>query len=291
MIRINKSGTLYIVLTVLIGFSAVNTGNNLVYLIVSALLSTMLVSSLFGKNNLRGLDVQLLFPEEVFAATRTPVGVRLECRRRWWPAFLVAVELGDTEVLFPYVRARTAETGTIPVVFDRRGRVAVSGIRVSSSFPFNLFTRSRTLRRRFEVLVFPEPRRCSPWALTGDPRKRTGDGLTERTGYDSDILSIRDYVPGDPLKYINWKSTAKTGSLKTKELAAMEERPVVLDMDRLRTDDVEGALSCATYWVLKWLRSGVPVGLILGGQFLKPHVSRAHRLSILQRLAVYDPDR
>jgi uncharacterized protein (DUF58 family) len=290
VIRINKSGTLYIALTVVIGFSAVNTGNNLVYLIASALLSYMLVSGLFGRNNLRRLQVHLIFPEEVFAGTETLVGVRLECRRRW-PAFLVAVELGETEVLFPYVRARSEEVRHIPVIFSRRGACALPGMRISSSFPFNFFTRSRVLTRQSEVLVFPKPRRCHPGALSGDPRRRSGDALTDRAGYDSDILSIRDYVPGDPMKYISWKSTAKTGSLKTRELAAIEEKPVILDVDRLRTDDLEWSLSCATYWVLRLLRSRVPVGLILGGETIGPRVSRAHRLSILERLAVYDPNR
>jgi uncharacterized protein (DUF58 family) len=113
----------------------------------------------------------------------------------------------------------------------------------------------------------------------------------DRAGYDSDILSIRDYVPGDPVKYISWKATAKTGSLKTRELAAIEERPVILDVDRLRADDLEWSLSCATYWVIRLLRSRVPVGLILGGETMAPRVSRTHRLSMLQRLAVYDPNR
>ena len=290
MIRINRSGTLYIALTVVIGFSAVNTGNNLVYLIASALLSYMLVSGLFGRNNLRRLQVHLIFPEEVFAGTETPIAVKLECRR-WYPAFLVTVELGETEVLFPYVRARSEEVGHAVVVFSRRGAHTLAGIRVSSSFPFNFFTRSRSLAQQSEVLVFPKPRRCHPGALSGDPRRRSGDTVTDRAGYDSDILSIRDYVPGDPVKYISWKATAKTGSLKTRELAAIEERPVILDVDRLRTDDLEWSLSCATYWVIRLLRSRVPVGLILGGETMAPRVSRTHRLSMLQRLAVYDPNR
>jgi uncharacterized protein (DUF58 family) len=233
VIRINKSGYLYIALTVIIGFSAVNTGNNLVYLIASALLSYMLVSGIFGRNNLRRLHVELIFPEEVFAGMETLVGVKLSCMRRWWPAFLVTVAMGEREeVLFPFLRARSDDVKHIPVLFDRRGGYALAGIRISSTFPFNFFTRHRTLAKKFEIVVFPKPRRCDPWAFSGDLRRRSGEVFADRMGYDSDILSIRDYVPGDPLKYINWKSTAKTGSLKTKELAAVEERPVILDKDK-----------------------------------------------------------
>jgi uncharacterized protein (DUF58 family) len=289
VIRINTAGYLYITLTVIIGFSAVNTGNNLVYLIVSALLSYMLVSGFFGRNNLRKLDVELVFPEEVFAGVETLVGVKLKCRRRWWPAFLLTVSLNETEVLFPFVGARSEEVVHIPVVFGGRGVHSLAGIRISSSFPFNFFIRFRTLGYQAEVLVFPRPVRCDPRMLSGDARGRSGDVPADRAGYDSDILSIRDYVPGDPLKYISWKLTAKTGSLKTRELGAMEEKPVILEMDRPRKEELERLLSCATYWVLRLLRTGVPVGLLLGGETIRPGVSRAHRRLILERLALYDP--
>jgi len=290
VIRINKSGYLYIALTVIIGFSAVNTGNNLVYLIASALLSFMLVSGLFGRNNLRNLEVEVVFPDEVFAGTEALVGVRLRAVRRWWPAFLVTVSLGEDELLFPFLRARSQDEQHLPVLFGRRGVFSLSAVSIRSSFPFNFFTRYRNLAVRSEVLVFPKPRRCDSWALSGDLQRRSGEVAVDRMGYDSDILSIRDYVPGDPMKYINWKSTAKTGSLKTKELAAIEERPVILDMDRPRAEDLEWLLSCATYWVLRLTRSRVPVGLIMGGETIRPGVSRAHRRSILERLAVYDPN-
>jgi uncharacterized protein (DUF58 family) len=291
VIRINKSGYLYIALTVIIGFSAVNTGNNLIYLIASALLSYMLVSGFFGRCNLQKLEVELLFPEEVFAGTEALVGVKLSTARRRSPAFLVTVSTGENELLFPFVRARSQDVKHIPVVFPKRGVFSLSGVGISSSFPFNFFTRYRTLALKSEIVVFPMPRRCDPWVLSGELRRKSGEVPVDRMGYDSDILSIRDYVPGDPLKYINWKSTAKTGSLKTKELAAIEERPVILDMDRTIKGDLEWVLGCATYWVLRLTRSGVPVGLIMGGETIRPGVSRAHRHSILERLAVYDPNR
>lgn len=291
MIRINKSGYLYIALTVVIGFSAVNTGNNLVYVIASALLSYMLVSGVFGRNNLRGLDVQFVFPEEIFAGTETLIGVRLSCARRFLPAFIITVAVGESEVLFPLIRSRSEELRHIPVFFGKRGHVSISEIRVSSPFPFNFFTRYRTLVKDFRLVVFPKPKRCDWWATAGDLRRRQGEVSADRMGYDSDILSIRGYVPGDPMKYISWKSTAKTGSLKTRELTAIEERQVILDVDKLRTENVEWVVSCATYWVLSLLRSRVPVGLIMNGETIRPNVSRAHRISMLKRLAAYDPHR
>lgn len=291
MIRVNKSGYLYIALSVVIGFSAVNTGNNLVYIIASALLSYMMVSGFFGRNNLRGLDVELIFPDEIFAGNDILVGVRLRCAHRVLPAFIVMVAVGDAEVLFPFLRAGSEEVRYASLSFRKRGTVSISEIRVSSSFPFNFFTRCRTIARNHDLVVFARPIRCDWWASEGELRRKQGEIAVDRMGYDLDILCIRDYVAGDPLKYISWKSTAKTGELKTKDMAAVESRPVILNVDRRRTEDVEWVVSCATYWVLRLFRSRVPVGLIVNGVAIRPTVSAAHRIALLRRLALYDPSR
>ncbi|PLX76004.1 MAG: hypothetical protein C0615_07340, partial [Desulfuromonas sp.] len=65
--KLTRAGTLYIVLTLLLGFAAVNTGNNLLYLLVSALLGFMAVSGLIGRYNLARLRVDFLPPPEIYA--------------------------------------------------------------------------------------------------------------------------------------------------------------------------------------------------------------------------------
>lgn len=291
MIRVNKSGYLYIALTVVIGFSAVNTGNNLVYIVASALLSYMMVSGIFGRNNLKALNVELVFPDEIYAGSDTLVGVRLRCAHRVLPAFLVTVAVSEAEVLFPFLGAGSEDVRYAPLSFRKRGNVSISEIRLSSPFPFNFFTRYRTFVRNHDLVVFAKPIRCDWWASEGELKRKQGEVSVDRVGYDLDILCIRDYVAGDPMKYISWKSTAKTGALKTRDLAAVEARPVILDVDRRRAEDVEWVVGCATYWVLSFLRSRVPVGLIVNGETTRPTVSRAHRITLLRKLALYDPNR
>ena len=67
MIKITKAGYFYISLTIILGFSAVNTANNLVYIIAAAMLSFMAVSGFFGRSNLRGISVAIDVPEEIYA--------------------------------------------------------------------------------------------------------------------------------------------------------------------------------------------------------------------------------
>ena len=275
-------------MTILIGFSAVNTGNNLVYIITSALLSYMLVSGIFGRRNIYQSDVRMDFPNEVFARTESLARVTAVNRRKWVPSFLITMSVEESKAFFPFVEAGSEESRTMPVRFENRGWHRIERITVSSTFPFNFFTRFRQVKKEFSLVVYPKPVRSGLAQVLGSQARSRGEEPMNKQGYDSDILSIRDYVSGDPPKYISWKSTAKTGTLKTKELSAISRREVLIDFDRLdKGGDVERALSRVTYLVLSLMRSGVPVGLIIEGDELAPALSPAHKKTLLTRLALH----
>jgi uncharacterized protein (DUF58 family) len=288
VIKINKAGWIYIILTLLIGFSAVNTGNNLIYIMASALLSYMLVSGIFGRQNLHGLAIELEIPEEIYAGTEIPIGIRLINQRRLMPAFLIRVLIEDRQVLFAYTGAKSEDKSYCTFDFKVRGEHVIGSIYVCSVFPFNFFTRFRKIHQAFRLIVFPKPKKCGDLPAQDRQARIKGDASTLAIGFDSDIISIRDYSSGDPLKYISWKSTAKTGVLKTKELSAIELQQVLIDFDRMDKRDLEHSLSCVTFLVLKFIRSNIPVGLVIQGEHFKPAVSKSHKINLLRKLALYD---
>ncbi len=87
MIKITKAGWIYIGLTIFLGVAAVNTGNNLVYLIVSAMLSFMGISGFFGRKNIDKLQIEPEFPEEIYAGVETPVRIVIKNQKRFLPSF------------------------------------------------------------------------------------------------------------------------------------------------------------------------------------------------------------
>lgn len=287
MIRINKPGYVYIALTILIGFSAVNTTNNLLYIVTSALLSYMLVSGIFGRTNLRGIDVSLEFPQERFADAMVPVGIRLTNKRRVMPAFLIRVLIADYELLFPIVDARSSSLLYLDMLFEGRGRHTISEIVVASVFPFNFFTRYRKIPKNLELIIFPRLHRCSLRHQLANRTQWQGDTSSDLPGYDSDLLSIRDYAFGDAMKYISWKATAKTGQLKTKELSTTETPHIMIDFNRLEGHHLEHTLSCVAYVVVKSIQAGTAVGLAIDGDTYRPGASSAHKELLLTRLALY----
>lgn len=273
------------------GFAAVNTGNNLVYLIVAALLSFMGVSGFFGRRNLLKVDMDAEIPQEIYANKEIPLEIRLKNRRSFLPVFLMRVKIEGYETLFPFIDKGSASVKYIKIAFKERGRYKIKDVHICSVFPFSFFTRCRRLDKPFDFIVFPEPKKCE--LLSSFEREKTagGERHLDRAGYESEILSIREYIHGDPFKYINWTATAKTGELKTKELSSRAYQPIVIDFKKSTVRNIEERISCVTYTILQLLKKNIPVGLKIGDRFYKPDVSNAHKKSILKELALYGAEK
>jgi len=245
------------------------------------------LSGLFGKRNISGLAITLELPEEMYANRPAPVKVRVRNRKRFLPGFLLRVIAGEQRVFFPYVDPGSEAIRHLTFSAAQRGRLAVGDVHVCSVFPFNFFVRCSKSGEAREGVVFPEPKPCDPGVLFGKRNRARGEQHSDRTGFDSDTQSIRDYVQGDPLKYISWKATAKTGELKTRELSSLSDRPVVIDFDEVMGRNAEERISFVTYMVLSLLRKNVPVGLKLHQKIFRPAVSAAHKAALLTELALY----
>jgi len=274
-------------LTILMGVSAVNTANNLIYLTVSALLAFMGISGFFGKANISNLNVIAAIPGEVFSGTPVPLKITLVNNRAVLPAFLIKVNVAGREVHFPFVNRLSLESRHVDVTFSRRGEHVINDIHVSSVFPFNFFIRFNRKFQAIRLTVFPRLVRGEIPGLYQNPEHDHGELPADRRGFESDVISIRNYATGDPLKYINWKATAKTGELKTKELSVLSRRPVVIDFDGLDAGNMEEKISRVAYILLKLIKENVAVGLKLKGRLYGPEVSRSHRLEMLTGLALY----
>lgn len=246
------------------------------------------ISGFFGKKNLSKSALEFEISDEIYAKKENFLKVRLVNSKGFLPLFLIKVKAGEHELFFPFVDRGAEAVKQIPIVFMNRGIAALEPISVCSVFPFNFFIRCRTYEDSLTALVFPEPRQCALADMSGRERKIRGDAHSSERGYESDLLSVREYILGDPLKYIHWKATAKTDELKTKELSSSVHQPVIIDFDKIEGRDIESRLSCAAYMVISLIRKGIPVGMRIQGKTFKPGVSNQHKLNILKQLALYN---
>jgi uncharacterized protein (DUF58 family) len=277
-------------MTLVLGFAAVNTGNNLLYLIVAALLAFMASSGFAGKRNIEGYQLDLSAPDEIYAGSATLLTLRIHNPRRFLPAFLLRVELDDTSVLLPYLPAQSSGSVTLPYRPMRRGQNRIKEMRISSPFPVAFFVRRHSFVLDGDILAFPAPRPL-PYLLSASGKEAHRPGPSSaRRGNQGVVAGIFDYTGSEPLKRIHWRLSARHDSLKVKELESDASEPVIIVPAELPGATWEERLSGAAWLIDRTLRSGRPVGLRLGSSLLAPGSGRDHKLKLLRALAFADAD-
>src|SRR2546427_6413372 len=92
-IRPTREGWWLLLAAVGLGFAAMNTGNNLLYLLVSMLLALIVVSGLLSERSMRGLTITLQTPEEIFANRPALFGATIVNRKPWAASYCVTLEV------------------------------------------------------------------------------------------------------------------------------------------------------------------------------------------------------
>src|SRR6266699_2317119 len=88
--EVTRAGVLYAIVVLLIGIAALNTGNNLLYIIVAAMLSAIGVSGIASAVSLRGLRLELKLPDHIFAGTEIGATVCVQNPRGWIPSLSIS---------------------------------------------------------------------------------------------------------------------------------------------------------------------------------------------------------
>jgi uncharacterized protein (DUF58 family) len=241
-----SGGGVFLVIIVVVGFAAWNTGNNLLFLVFSLLCSTLFVGWVHAGTSLRELTVSARFPDHIFAAEPAPVIVTLRNTKRILPSFSILVEargpinevdskkrrryLKRPLAYFSYVPHNAAAEQRVEQLFPTRGHVLIDGFELSTRFPFGFFRRRRRLRARdVDIIVYPKPEVISdelhllPMYAGRMPAMRRGAG--------HDLFSMRDYQPQDDLRHIDWKATARSRRLTVREFASEDERRITIVLD------------------------------------------------------------
>lgn len=88
---VTREGVVYLGLVLLIGVAALNTGNNLLFIVVSAMLAAIVVSGVVSAAVLRALELEVILPAHVFAGTAVMARLTVRNQRRVLPSFSVSV--------------------------------------------------------------------------------------------------------------------------------------------------------------------------------------------------------
>ena len=255
-------GAVMLVLILIVGFSAWNTGNNLLFIVLSFLIAALIVGFFAGSVCLKKLDVKLRFPDTIFAGQATPLLVSLHNRKRLFPVFSVVAKVrgkerersiadADLKAILPlwiadwlgrasivrrtlnhfvYVGPKQTVESKTEHIFPHRGRLIIKDFELSTKFPFGFFNHRRRLpARETELIVFPSPMPIGRDLY--DTPLDAGSFPANRRGSGEDLLSLRNYRPDDDLRHIDWKATARSRVLTVREFAAQDDKRVTVILD------------------------------------------------------------
>ncbi len=289
---VTRAGVVYVLVSLVIGIAALNTGNNLLYIVVAAMLAAIVVSGYVSAWVLRYLELDIQLPEHVFAGRPVLGRIVLRNPRRVLPSFSIRVvstrkkrkkpakewqweattfafpfnrpkeqqwlRLPDRRLrrmtlippppgifqgmaYFPFLPARAEAVADLELKFDHRGHHQEDSFGLATRFPFAFLTKTRHVSLLREILVYPRIESTDE-VFQILPLVR-GEWESFVRGRGSDLYRIREYTQEDPARHVDWKATAKSGSLKVREFAREDERKLCITFDNPEA----GVISEAAY--------------------------------------------
>ncbi len=208
-------------------------------------------------------------PDRVPRGDPSMVTLTVTNNSRLRSATLVAEDrCGSHAVPVPVLRLRPRRdtAATYPVPTDRRGVVPIGPLRVTRRDPLGLAGMSRSQGGTAQVWVYP---RIHPLTAVPAGVARSMDGRLDRVPHGSITFdSLREYVVGDELRRVHWRTTARVGELMVREhLDTSLPRIVVLLDDRAAShpdpDTFESACEAAASVVAAAVREDLAVTLHL----------------------------
>src|SRR5512145_1477497 len=193
--KLTRDGRYYIGITFAVGLAAINTGNNLLYLLLGMLLSLIMVSGVLSEISLRHLTVVRRLPRRAQVGRPHLVEIEVFNHKRRFPSYAIEIEdlregqPADKRCFFLKITARSAQVAAYRRTPARRGRDKHVGFRIATRFPFGLFEKSRELSQEGTLVIYPpvDPVRL-PQELPGDLHE---GGASIARGHGHDLAGLR----------------------------------------------------------------------------------------------------
>jgi uncharacterized protein (DUF58 family) len=245
--KVTREGVVYILGIVVVGGAAVNTGNNLMFMVLACLLAGLLISGLLSRVVLGGVDVGLELPEHIFAQRTILAIAELYNTKQMAPSFSISLvsedapkdkkkapanlapQILDRPVYFPHIPHGQIVRQSVELTFPRRGVYRQDALGLRTKFPFGFLQKTRRVNSAIEAVVYP---RIQPTEEFYEVLPLvSGELESYQRGRGNDLYAIRGYQFNDSARHVDWKASARTGALQVKEYAREDERRVMLVFD------------------------------------------------------------
>ncbi len=236
-LKFTREGKLFVFVTLGLGFGAVNTGTNLMYLVFGFMLSLIILSGVLSEHVLRKLVVTRRLPRQVFAGEKALIEVAVKNNKERLVSYSVEIEdhveghKNDRRCYFLKVVPGVEQVASYRRVFSQRGRVQFVAFRVATRFPFALFEKWRELAIEDELIVYPARIKTAfPKEMLNDRGEYAGNSGARGT----ETRELREYRSHDEMRAVHWKRSAARGRLVVREFEREAGRFLSIRIDNLR---------------------------------------------------------
>jgi uncharacterized protein (DUF58 family) len=242
-LKFTREGKFFVGITLGVGFAAINTGNNLLYLLLGMLLALIIVSGLMSELSLRDLTVVRRLPLRAQVGRPHLVEIEVFNHKGRVPSYAIEVEdlragqPADKRCFFLKISPKSAQVAAYRRTPAKRGRDKHVGFRIATRFPFGLFEKSREVPAEGELIIYPA---VDPVALPTMPAGHyTGGDAAFGRGHGDDYLGLKLLREGEDPRDVHWRKSAAVGQLVARERARDARPDVVLTLDVVRPDDAK----------------------------------------------------
>ncbi len=320
-LQFTRLGTYVVLLALGIGFAAMNTGNNLVYMVFGMMLGVITASGIISEMSLRGIEIDWILPGEITAKEPASVRIILKNTKRKIPSIGLLVQFADPfesapnqskpstshnpkhaslisrnflKTFFLFIPAGGQRSGDIVLRPGRRGEYKMPPIKIETQFPFGFFKKSLTVEPEETLLVYPAHVKV-PLRMRSDFSKRRDQSAPVR-GRGDNFWGVRDFAQGDNPRRILWKASAKRSRWMVIETEEDRDREFLLDLrpisdwQALSAEELEDAVAFTATYLIRSFEQGFSVGIV-SEDFAAPlSAQRKDLAQMLRYLALFDPN-
>jgi uncharacterized protein (DUF58 family) len=275
--RTTREGKVFFLVTLGVGVAAINTGNNLLFLVLGFLLALVILSGVMSEIALRRVRIERRLPERAFVGQTALIEIALSNAKARLASYSLEVEdvadgvPTERRCYFLKVAPGAQQIAAYRRVGKRRGVLRLVAFRLATRYPFGIIEKSRTVSAPAELVVYPALVPVADSSL-----RRAVGGLevpSLRAGPGAEVAGLRDHRDGDEARSVHWRRTASLGRLVVRERARDEATRLALVVDNARPDGAgaawdaafELAISRAAWLAQRALQRGAAVEVLARG--------------------------
>lgn len=225
-------GIVYLLITLFAVLAAINTRVNLLYIVFGMMLGGMLVSGVLNTLMMRSVKIKRLPLTPITLGSSAYVTYQVTNTSRWLPIYGLIIrekiprKLNNTAAPIttsvPHLLPNSKTIVHAKVTPTHRGVLSLKHMVIWTTFPFGIIRQIIDRHQLQHTDVWPKAFPLAGKLLKQLHRRQnaSNDHQSRRNGGRMEFYGARPYRPGDPYKLIDWKRTASTQQIVSREMTS-----------------------------------------------------------------------